>query len=133
MNQIARNLHNFRNGFSSDSSDSESDIEDDRTDLKKQKSTASVMSSYSMKKRKSMARRQSEVNELDTAEFDITQWELAIQMHMDKMKGFPKESLWPRDVLFKYYQLMERIQENLQERQEIIRLFSLCMLNDHDI
>jgi len=145
MNSIARNLHNLRTnnlGGSIDSidssSDSESDIEDNEKNSRRmadrRKSTQSLLSSYSHRYTTTNNRKNSRVvNENDTAEFDMTQWELAIQMHMDKVKGFPKESLWPRDVLFKYYQLMERIQENLQERQEIIRLFSQCMLNDHDI
>ena len=45
-----------------------------------------------------------ERNENDTVDVDLTQWELAVQMHMDKVRHFPQESLWPRDVLFKYYQ-----------------------------
>jgi len=141
MNAIARNLHNLRTNagsMDSSSSDSESDIEDDNNEGRRmgdrRKSTQSLLSSYSHRYTTTNQRKNSARNEEnDTAEFDMTQWELAIQMHMDKVKGFPKESLWPRDVLFKYYQLMERIQENLQERQEIIRLFSQCMLNDHDI
>ena len=140
MNSIARNLHNLRTGGdmdSVDSSDSESDIEDNEKDSRRladrRKSTQSLLSSYSHRYTTTNRKNSRAVNENDTAEFDMTQWELAIQMHMDKVKGSPKESLWPRDVLFKYYQLMERIQENLQERQEIIRLFSQCMLNDHDI
>lgn len=51
---------------------------------------------------------------------------------MDKTNGYPKEALWPRDTLFKYYQVMERIQENLQERKEILKLFSQSMIDDHD-
>ena len=51
---------------------------------------------------------------------------------MDKIKGYPKESLWPRDILFRYYQLQERLQENIQERKEILDLFMQCMVNDHD-
>ena len=59
-------------------------------------------------------------------------WELAVQIHMNKIKGYPKESLWPRDILFRYYQLQERLQENIQERKEILDLFMQCMVNDHD-
>jgi len=51
---------------------------------------------------------------------------------MDKTNGYPKESLWPRDTLFKYYQVMERVQENLQERKEILKLFTQSMIDDHD-
>ena len=51
---------------------------------------------------------------------------------MDKSNGFPKEALWPRDTLFKYYQVMERIQENLQERKEILKLFIQSIIDDHD-
>ena len=93
-----------------------------------------LKSTYSQRHHQSpFQRSNTSANSNDTAEMDITQWELAIQMHMDKVKGFPKESIWPRDVLFRYYQLMERIRENLQERHEIIRLFMQCMLNDHDM
>ena len=51
---------------------------------------------------------------------------------MDKINGYPKEALWPRDILFKYYQAMERLQENIQERKEIIKLFAQSMIDDHD-
>jgi len=136
MNNLAGKLHQIRkkstasifsNGDSDfTSSDSESDVEDNARRL------SGKSSIYSMMSRKSQRRSSKDAQEYDTADFDLTQWELAVQIHMDKIKGYPKESLWPRDILFRYYQLQERLQENIQERKEILDLFMQCMVNDHD-
>ena len=127
MNQITSRLQGYRKSMIDigSSSDSETDSDDDRPS--KKFSGQSIFSGFGAKKSKTGL-----TTEYDTADFDITQWELAVQIHMDKVNSFPKESLWPRDILFKYYQVMERLQENLQERREIFKLFSQCMLNDHD-
>jgi len=71
-------------------------------------------------------------DEIASNDFDLTQLELAVQVHLDKVNGYPKESLWPRDTLFKYLQLMERLQENVQERYELFKLFSQSIVDDHD-
>jgi len=133
MNNVAGKLHQYRKqstaNFSDDytSSDSESDIEENHN-----RRLSGQSSIFSMFSRKSERRSSKETPEYDTADFDLTQWELAVQIHMDKIKGYPKESLWPRDILFRYYQLQERLQENIQERKEILDLFMQCMVNDHD-
>lgn len=71
-------------------------------------------------------------DEIASNDFDLTQLELAVQVHLDKINGYPKESLWPRDTLFKYLQLMESLQENVQERSELFKLFSQSIVDDHD-
>ena len=52
---------------------------------------------------------------------------------MDKINGYPRETLWPRDTLFRYYQLMERLQENMEERKQIFKLITQSILTDQDL
>eukprot|EP00735_Rhodelphis_limneticus_P014542 TRINITY_DN8580_c0_g1::TRINITY_DN8580_c0_g1_i1::g.8615::m.8615 TRINITY_DN8580_c0_g1::TRINITY_DN8580_c0_g1_i1::g.8615 ORF type:complete len:733 (+),score=135.83,sp/A2ARP9/CTSR2_MOUSE/35.24/1e-54,Ion_trans/PF00520.26/2.2e-29,RhoGAP/PF00620.22/0.035,RhoGAP/PF00620.22/1e+03,DUF1018/PF06252.7/12,DUF1018/PF06252.7/8.2 TRINITY_DN8580_c0_g1_i1:22-2220(+) len=42
------------------------------------------------------------------------------------------ETLWPRDTLFKYFQTMERLQENLREYQELQLLSAWTLYDLHD-
>lgn len=42
------------------------------------------------------------------------QWDSLIQRQIDAVGTLPAETAWPRDVLFRYYNTMEKLQENLQ-------------------
>ena len=51
-------------------------------------------------------------------------WEKMVHNNLQMLVNSPAETLWPRDTLFRYFQLMEALQENLQERQDILNLTS---------
>ena len=38
---------------------------------------------------------------------------------------------WPRDSLFKYYLILEALQENLTERQELLALAGMSIVNTY--
>ena len=38
---------------------------------------------------------------------------------MNGLLGKQKETIWPRDTLFRYLQIMETLQENMKEYQEL--------------
>jgi len=60
------------------------------------------------------------------------EWENTITATLTALSGKSEETLWPRDTLFKYLQLMERFQENLREYQELQDLACLIVLDFHD-
>ncbi|XP_070543381.1 cation channel sperm-associated protein 2-like [Ptychodera flava] len=49
-------------------------------------------------------------------------WEKTVHGNLEVLARTPTETLWPRDTLFRYFQLMESLQENLQERQDLLDL-----------
>lgn len=65
-------------------------------------------------------------------EIDYANWEILIQIHEDKISSTPRDTLWPQDHLFSYIELMEKLQENLQERAEILRIFTTLVVDGHD-
>ncbi|PIK56711.1 putative cation channel sperm-associated protein 2-like [Apostichopus japonicus] len=48
-----------------------------------------------------------------------TNWEKTVHDNLTLLTSTPSETLWPRDTLFRYFQLMESLMENLQERQDL--------------
>ena len=64
--------------------------------------------------------------------FKKAKWENIVQRHMELTHMIPGEILWSRDILFRYFQTMELMQENLKERTEIIKLLNLAVLQLHD-
>jgi len=46
-------------------------------------------------------------------------WENTISKTLNGLLGKQKETIWPRDTLFKYLQIMENLQENMKEYQEL--------------
>uniref|UniRef100_H2Y4N6 Ion transport domain-containing protein n=1 Tax=Ciona savignyi TaxID=51511 RepID=H2Y4N6_CIOSA len=60
------------------------------------------------------------------------QWDNIVQRHLDLVATPSTETVWPRDILFKFYQAMENLQENLQERNDIISLLNHALLQIHD-
>ncbi|CAB3985670.1 cation channel sperm-associated 2-like [Paramuricea clavata] len=77
-------------------------------------------------------------SEKDTeAEFEaslgpVMDWQKTIDANLHNFQRCPMETLWPRDTLFKYFQLMEQLQENLVERKQLIRLLVEALLQVHD-
>ena len=46
-----------------------------------------------------------------------------------------KPTKWKKDLIFQYFELMEELQENLHERQEIVRMMDdwiMAMMNKDD-
>ena len=61
------------------------------------------------------------------------EWDTIIQRHIDlRMQPPDMATIWPRDKLFDYLATMEKLNENIHEREEICRLVSLALLNIHD-
>ncbi|ORX83476.1 hypothetical protein BCR32DRAFT_266947 [Anaeromyces robustus] len=46
-------------------------------------------------------------------------WENTISSTLNGLLGKQKDTIWPRDTLFKYLQIMENLQENMKEYQEL--------------
>jgi len=46
-------------------------------------------------------------------------WENTISNTLNGLLGKQKETIWPRDTLFRYLQIMETLQENMKEYQEL--------------
>ena len=59
-------------------------------------------------------------------------WDNMVQRHLEFSQKMPGEVLWTRDVLFRYFQNMEQMQENLRERHEIIKLLNFAVLQMHE-
>jgi cation channel sperm-associated protein 2 len=57
-----------------------------------------------------------------------TSWEKNIAEAMKSLTDNHKESDWPRDTLFKYFQTMQELQENMREFQELDRIAALMLL-----
>eukprot|EP00736_Rhodelphis_marinus_P001469 Rmarinus@m.27381 len=60
------------------------------------------------------------------------QLENMVMQMIGELKSRRVETLWPRDTLFKYFQLMEQLQENMKEYQELQLLlaWTLHEIND---
>lgn len=58
-------------------------------------------------------------------------WDNTVQRHMELSHKIPGEVVWSRDLLFKYFRTMEQIQENLTERNQIIKLLNVAILQMH--
>lgn len=59
-------------------------------------------------------------------------WEKTIHDNLQLLRNTPSETLWPRDTLFRYFQLMESLMENLQERQDLQDLADHALLQIFD-
>lgn len=70
-------------------------------------------------------------SEKDT-EAEFADWQKTIEGNLHHFQRCPMETLWPRDTLFKYFQLMEKLQENLVERKQLNRLLVEALLQVHD-
>ncbi|CAH3138853.1 unnamed protein product [Pocillopora meandrina] len=68
----------------------------------------------------------------DKAKDMTNDWITTVQANLTDLKNHPVETLWQRDTLFRYFQLMEAWQENLAERQQLIRMAGQALLKLHD-
>ena len=59
-------------------------------------------------------------------------WNATVKANINNFTSNAKEVLWPRDTLFRYFRLMEALQENLAERQQLQRLAVIALNNMHD-
>jgi len=59
-------------------------------------------------------------------------WNNTVRMNLNNLANNNKETLWPRDTLFRYFQLMEALQDNLAERSQLQQLAVLAVSNLHD-
>ncbi|KAJ8029473.1 Cation channel sperm-associated protein 2 [Holothuria leucospilota] len=59
-------------------------------------------------------------------------WEKTVHDNLQLLRNTPSETLWPRDTLFRYFQLMESLMENLQERQDLQDLADHALLQIFD-
>ncbi|XP_065060530.1 cation channel sperm-associated protein 2-like isoform X2 [Rhopilema esculentum] len=59
-------------------------------------------------------------------------WNNTITANLQNLKNSTSEVLWPRDSLFRYFQLMETLQDNLAERSQLQKLAALTksIVND---
>ena len=70
--------------------------------------------------------------QLSKDKFKKAKWENIVQRHVELSTKIPGEVLWSRDLLFRYFQTMEMMQENLKERNQIINFLNLAILQMHD-
>uniref|UniRef100_UPI00398E9DF5 cation channel sperm-associated protein 2-like isoform X1 n=1 Tax=Pristiophorus japonicus TaxID=55135 RepID=UPI00398E9DF5 len=50
-----------------------------------------------------------------------------------KSNSAREKVIWPRDSLFRYYELLEQLQHNLEERKNLQLLAAQALLNMHDV
>eukprot|EP00455_Lapot_gusevi_P019389 TRINITY_DN20768_c0_g1_i4.p1 TRINITY_DN20768_c0_g1~~TRINITY_DN20768_c0_g1_i4.p1 ORF type:complete len:139 (-),score=31.23 TRINITY_DN20768_c0_g1_i4:137-496(-) len=54
-----------------------------------------------------------------TAREELESWQYMVQSTLHALQKKPSEYIWPRDVLFRYLQTMEKLQENMKEHTEL--------------
>ncbi|XP_064390889.1 cation channel sperm-associated protein 2-like [Halichondria panicea] len=59
-------------------------------------------------------------------------WDKTVRSHLMALSCNPVETLWPRETLFRYYQVMELLVENLDEYDKLQKLANDCLVNLHD-
>eukprot|EP00112_Aurelia_sp_Birch-Aquarium-sp1_P010828 Seg2299.5 transcript_id=Seg2299.5/GoldUCD/mRNA.D3Y31 product="Cation channel sperm-associated protein 2" protein_id=Seg2299.5/GoldUCD/D3Y31 len=59
-------------------------------------------------------------------------WNSIITANLHNLKNNTSETLWPRDSLFRYFQLMESLQGNLAERHQLQKLAVVALNQMHD-
>ncbi|ORZ33335.1 Ion transport protein-domain-containing protein [Catenaria anguillulae PL171] len=59
-------------------------------------------------------------------------WEATIRETLSALAAKSEETMWPRDTLFRYFQLMESLQENMREYQELQMMANSVLLELHD-
>ncbi|XP_065828370.1 cation channel sperm-associated protein 2-like [Oscarella lobularis] len=65
-------------------------------------------------------------------ERDSKDWTKMVHENLTALSSNSKETLWPRDTLFRYYQLMEEMQESIHEYEELQKLAASALLKLHD-
>ncbi|XP_036413771.1 cation channel sperm-associated protein 2-like [Colossoma macropomum] len=67
-------------------------------------------------------------------EIDVD-WETKVMEYLDVVKEQEEteQVVWPRDTLFRYYELMEELQRNLEEKKRLHHLKIQALLSLHDM
>lgn len=60
------------------------------------------------------------------------QWDKNMEQIVETIAATKSETLWHRDILFKYFLTMEQLQENMKEYQELMNLAALALCDLHD-
>ena len=73
----------------------------------------------------------------------FSEWQRIVEKNIINLAKEDTQYLWPKDSLFRYFLIMEALQENLQEREELLDLagkycamsvvFVCIVLTDTDI
>ncbi|KAJ3131031.1 hypothetical protein HK100_006954 [Physocladia obscura] len=59
-------------------------------------------------------------------------WEDTVRETLTALEDANVETMWPRNILFEYLQVMENLHENMKEYEELQELCSWCLLELHD-
>lgn len=60
------------------------------------------------------------------------QWDKNMEQLVETISSSKSETLWNRDILFKYFLTMEQLQENMKEYQKLMSLAALALCDIHD-
>jgi len=52
----------------------------------------------------------------------LSEWQNIVEKNVDNLAKDNTTFCWPRDSLFRYYLMMEALQENLEERLQLLHL-----------
>ncbi|XP_046839003.1 cation channel sperm-associated protein 2-like [Xenia sp. Carnegie-2017] len=74
---------------------------------------------------KEVKRMESDHEKANDAEADFSDWQKIVEANLHNFQKYPVETMWPRNVLFKYFQVMEQLQENLVERKQLNKLLGI--------
>ena len=66
------------------------------------------------------------------ADWDGANWERTVHNNLELLQRHAQETVWPKDLLFQFFLLMEALQENLAGRAELLQLANDAVVNLHD-
>ena len=69
---------------------------------------------------------------VNTAERVSAEWQKTVVENLENLAKEEATFCWPRDSLFRYFLMMEAMQENLKERQELMNLATEAVLHVAD-
>ena len=59
-------------------------------------------------------------------------WKDIVGHNLSNLAFNNSKSYWPADTLFQYYTTMEALQENIEERKQLMQLLTQALLALHD-
>ena len=59
-------------------------------------------------------------------------WQSVVESNLMNIATDDSTYYWPSDTLFEYYLLMEKLQENIHERQELLQMLTEAVLSFND-
>ncbi|XP_048584229.1 cation channel sperm-associated protein 2 isoform X2 [Nematostella vectensis] len=115
---------------------SDSDSHDEGVKGKREDALAELGSKLAKLREKPIAMATSDMNPFMCVRDDVKEtsddWNATVAANLNVLKTIPVETLWPRDSLFRYLQLMEAMQENITERQQILKIADEALVKLHD-